>query len=137
MHDVIVHRVVDEDQVADVLRVGRNLQLESILHGAHAGHGVDGGAHAAEALSKQPRFTRVAPEDNVLNAAPHGAACPGFGYLTAIHLGVNPKVTFNPCNWVDIDSCRHSHSVERRDISFCSNFLTRTTALRARARLAI
>ena len=35
VHDVVVQCVADENQVANVLRVCRNLELERIFNGAH------------------------------------------------------------------------------------------------------
>jgi len=48
VNDVVVQAVRDENQVANVLGVRRNLELEGIFYGAHRGHGVDRGADSAE-----------------------------------------------------------------------------------------
>ncbi len=83
--------------------LGGICSLQRVFHRAHAGHRVNGGANSAEALGKQPCFARVASQQNVLDAAPHGAAGPGLRDTAAFHLHVNPKVTFNPRNWVYVD----------------------------------
>ena len=76
VHDVIVQSMVDQDEIADVLRVGRNFQLQRVFHRADAGHGVHRGAYAAETLREEPGFARVAALENALDAAPHGAGGP-------------------------------------------------------------
>ena len=104
VHDVIVQRVMDEDQVADELRVGRNLELQRVFDGADAGHRVNGGADAAESLREEPRLGRIAPDQNPLDAAPHRAARPGIPDAAAVDLHVDAQVTFNPRNGVDAHS---------------------------------
>src|SRR5208337_154059 len=104
MNDMVVQCVADENQVANVLRVCWNLELKGVFNGAHRGHGMDRGANSTEALRKHPAFTGVAPLQNRLNAAPHGAACPCLLHATAIDLDIDAQVTFNASYWVDSDS---------------------------------
>ena len=104
VHDVIVQGVADENQVANVLRVRRNLELERIFHGAHRGHGVDRGANSAEALRKDPAFAGIAPLQNRLNSAPHGAACPCLLHAAAIDLDIDAQMPFDAGYRVDSDA---------------------------------
>src|SRR5208282_4962705 len=108
MHDVIVQCVPDENQVADVLRVCRNLELERIFNGAHRGDGVDRGANSAEALRKNPAFAGIASEQNRLDSAPHGAARPCLLHGAPIDLDVDAQVPFDASYRVYRDA---SHNV--------------------------
>ena len=60
VHDVIVQRMRDQNQVADILRIQRDLQVQRVFHRTHAGHGMHRGAHAAEALGEEPGIARIA-----------------------------------------------------------------------------
>ena len=73
VHDVIVKGVRNQNQIADVLRIRGNGQLERVFDGAHARHRVHGRAYAAEALREHPCVARIAAAQNRFNAAPHGA----------------------------------------------------------------
>ena len=108
VHDVIVQGVRDQNQIADVLRVERHLQLQRVFHRAHAGHGVHRGAHAAEALGEQPGVARIAAAQNVFDAAPHGAGSPGIADRIVVHFHVDAEVAFNSGNGIDRDSFCHS-----------------------------
>jgi hypothetical protein len=101
VHDVVVQGVSDENQVPNVLRVRRNLELESIFYGAHRGHGVDRCAHSTEALRENPSFARIAPAQDRLNAAPHRAASPSSLHGSAIDLDVDSQVPFDASYRVD------------------------------------
>ena len=61
MHDVVLHVLGAEHQVADQFGVGRNDDAQRVLDGAHRGQGVHGGADAAGALGKRPGVARIAP----------------------------------------------------------------------------
>ena len=76
--DVIVQRVRDHDEVADVLRVLRDLELQRVLDRAHRRDGVHRGADAAEALREEPGVARVAPLQDPLDAAEHLPGRPGL-----------------------------------------------------------
>src|SRR5208283_2684462 len=95
MYDVVVQGMRDENQVANVLRVRRNLELERILYGAHRGYGVDRGANSTEALRKNPAFAGIAPEQNRLDSAPHGATRPCFLHGAPIDLDIDAQVPFD------------------------------------------
>src|SRR3954447_1946600 len=110
MDDVIVQAVRGEHQVADVLRVERDLQVEGVLHGAHRGDGVDGGADAADALGEQPRLARVTPLQDDLDAAPHLAGGPGVADLASVHLDVDAQMSFDAGDGIDYDALSHFRS---------------------------
>ena len=114
MHDVIVQPVVDQNQVADVLRVGRNLQLQRVFHGANARHRVHRGAYAAETLGEKPGFARVAALEDALDAAPHGARRPGIRNRAVFNFHVDAEMSFDSSDWVNGDALRHcERSYER------------------------
>ena len=59
----------NENQIADVLRIERDLEVERVFDGAHRRERVHGGADAAEALGEEPGLARVAAEEDALDAA--------------------------------------------------------------------
>ena len=95
MHDVIVQGVSNQNKVSDVLGIRRNFKLQCVFHGPNGGHRVDGSAHAAEALGKDPTFPGIAPFENGLDTAPHGAASPSLLNSAGLDFNVNAQVAFN------------------------------------------
>ena len=71
VHDVVVHGVRRDDEIADVLRVLRNLELQRVLHGPHRGNGVDGRADTAEPLGEHPRFAGISSFEDAFDATEH------------------------------------------------------------------
>jgi hypothetical protein len=99
--DVIVQRVADQDQIADVLRVGRDVERERIFDCAHGGDGVDGSADSAEALREDPAFAGITSTQNLFQSAPHGAAGPGLVDLAAIDFDVDAQMAFDASYGID------------------------------------
>jgi hypothetical protein len=97
----------NQDEIADVLGVERNFELQGVFHRAHAGHGVHRGAHAAEALGEEPGVAWVAAAENVLDAAPHGARSPCIADRIVVNFDIDAKVAFNSGYRVNRDSFRH------------------------------
>ena len=60
MHDVILHELGAEHEVADQFRIGWDDDVQRVLDGAHGGQRMHGGADAAGALGKGPRVARIA-----------------------------------------------------------------------------
>src|ERR1700739_1796262 len=60
MHGVILQRVGNEDQIADVLCIEGHLNAGSVFDGADRSDAMHRGADAAKALGKQPGFPRIA-----------------------------------------------------------------------------
>jgi hypothetical protein len=108
VNNVIVQGVSDENQIADVLSIGRNFEAQCIFHGPHRGHGVHRRANPAETLGKDPAFAWIAAAQNGLNAAPHGAACPGLLHGAGFNFHVDAQVAFDACNGINGHSVCHS-----------------------------
>ncbi len=104
MHDVIVHAMRGDDQVADVLRIERNFERERILDRAHRGDGVHGRAHPANALREHPGVARVAAFQDHLDAAPHLPGRPGLAYLAVVDLAVDAQMSFDAGDRIDDDA---------------------------------
>jgi len=104
VHDVIVQCMSNEDEVANVLRIGRNLQRERIFDGAYRGHSVNRRANTTETLRKYPAFARIAAAQNLLQSTPHGAARPGFLDRPTVDLNIDTQVPFNTSDRVDRDA---------------------------------
>ena len=105
VHDVIVHRVRDEDQVADVLGVHRNFEAERVLDRADRSDRVHRGTHPADPLREQPRVTRIPSLQDDLDSPPHLARRPGFLDRAAIHLHIDAEVSFDTGDRVYDDAC--------------------------------
>ena len=73
VHHMIVDVLRTYHQIADQLRVGRNLNLQRVFNCAHRGDPVHQRADAADALRQRPSFTRVATLQYQFDAAHHGA----------------------------------------------------------------
>jgi hypothetical protein len=107
VHDVIVHGVGGENDVADVLRVERYLQPHGVLHRSYRGNGMDGRAHPAETLGEQPRIPWVAALEDVLDATPHLAGRPRVLDLAPIDLDIDAKVALDSGDRIDDDALAH------------------------------
>src|SRR5581483_1305567 len=66
-----------------------------------------GRAHAAEALCKEPRISRIAPTQNLLDAAPHGARSPCIADDIVVDLNVDAEVSFNSSDRINGDALCH------------------------------
>ncbi len=108
VNDVVVHRVGGDDQVADVLRIERDFDVERILNRPHRSDRVDRGAHAADPLREEPGVARVAALENGLDATPHLARRPRVADPPAVDLDVDAQVALDPSDRVDGDSGCHS-----------------------------
>src|SRR5262249_56657988 len=100
------HRVRGQNQVPDVLRVRRPLEMERVLDGADRGDRVHRGADAAEPLREQPRLTRIAPLQDALDAAEHLARRPRLADDAAVDFRVDAEVTFDAGDGINGDT-RH------------------------------
>ena len=88
--DVVLNELHAVDQVPDQIRVGRDGDVQGILHGAAGGHGVHDGTNAADPLGKGPGVARVAPLHDDLDPAELGRMGPGVGDTTALRLRLDP-----------------------------------------------
>ena len=107
VHDMVVQRVRGDDQIADVLRVARNLELQRVLDCPHRGDRVHRGTDAAEALGEQPRVTGVAPLEDALDPSKHLPRRPGLRHPAAVDLDVDAQVAFNARHRIDRDMRAH------------------------------
>gem|GEM_PF-7086711 len=73
VNHVVLHVLGELHHVADDLRVRWHGDPQGVLHGTHRSQGVDRGAHATDALAERPGVPGVAPLEDQLQAAPHGA----------------------------------------------------------------
>ena len=108
MDNMILHRVLRHDNIAHVLGVQRNLHLESVLHRADGGDGVNGGADTAEALGIDPGILGGTPLEDGFNTAPHLGRRPGVGDGAAVDFHVDAQVPFDAGDGVESDA---SHGV--------------------------
>ena len=78
MHDVVVHVLRADHQVADEVCVLRNLPAQRIFDGAHRCDAVHQRADTADALREGPCVARVAPAQDDLETPHHGAGAVGL-----------------------------------------------------------
>ena len=105
--NVIVQGMRDENQITNVLRVGRHFQLQGVFHGTHAGHRMDGRTDAAKALREEPCITGIAAAKNLLDSTPHSAGRPGVADGVVVNLHIHAEMTFDSGDGVDRDSLCH------------------------------
>src|SRR5579872_848076 len=64
-------------------------------------------AHTAKPLREQPRITGIAPAQNLLDTAPHGARSPCIADRIVVNLDINAEVSFDSGDGINGDSFRH------------------------------
>jgi hypothetical protein len=101
---MIVHRMGDQNDVADVLGVGWYLELKRVLYCEYRCDRVDRGADTAEALGENTPLARIAPAQDCFKPALHGTACPSLFHRTCIDLNINAHIPFNASDWVYYDT---------------------------------
>ena len=103
MDDMILHRQRRRHDVADVVRVFRNTDLERILDGAHRSERMRRRADAADALDIGPRITRVAVVHDELEAAPGRAGRQGIRDFarTLVHIDLDAQMAFDSRDRID------------------------------------
>ena len=108
VHDVVVHELRADHQIADQLRIGGNRDFERIFDRAYRGDAVHQRAHAADALRERPGIARVAAPQNDFDAAHHGAGTRGPGDHRAVEFRLDPQVPLDPGDRIDDDGlCAH------------------------------
>jgi hypothetical protein len=109
VHDVIVHVLLGDHQVANQVGCLGDANAQRILHGADGSKRVNRGAHAAGALGEGPGLARVAPTQDDLDPAHHGARRVGLrDDVVGVRLGFDAQVTLNAGDGVDNYSFGHT-----------------------------
>jgi len=106
---MILHILDSNDDISDMFGIGRDLDIERILHGPDRGDGVHRCADTTEALGEVPGITGVAPLQYFLDAAEHGAAAPGVDNFAVAHFGLDAQMPFNAGYGVNDDLCHGAH----------------------------
>ena len=84
--------------------VGGTADAQRIFHRAHAGQRMHRGADAAYALGDGPGIARIAADQNLLQAAHHGAGAECVGDDAVFHHCLNAQVAFNASYGIDDDT---------------------------------
>ena len=96
MDEMILHRQRRRHDVADVVRVLRDADLQRVLHGTHRGERVRRRADAADALDVRPGIARIAVVHDELEAAPGRAGGDGVRDLAAlVHRDLRAQMAFD------------------------------------------
>ena len=93
--DMILHRMLGHDHVADILGVERHFHIQSVFHRTDRRDRMYRGADAAETLGIDPGILRRTSLQNRLNTAPHLRRRPGVSDSAAIYFHINSQVTFD------------------------------------------
>src|SRR6185312_599032 len=112
VHHVVLNVLRPRDDVANDLRVGGNLDAQSVLDGAHRSERMHGGAYAADTLCPDPRLARIAAAEDQLDPAEHGAGAPRVGDAASVHLGLNAEVALNASDRINNDAGHYFTSVD-------------------------
>ncbi len=105
---VILHVLGGLHDVADQLGGRRNADAQRVFDGADAGLRVNRGAHAADALGDGPGIAGIAADEDLLEAAHHGAGAVGVGDDAVLHHRFNAQVAFNASDGIDNNSWHSS-----------------------------
>ena len=107
VHDVVVHVLLGDHQVAQDVGVGRDGDVQRVFHGPDRGESVHGRAHAAGPLGERPGLTRVAPAQDDLDAAHHRSGAVGIrDHVLVVHVGFDAEVALDPSQGVNHDASR-------------------------------
>ena len=71
MNNVITYAESSHNQIADVLCIQGNLQVQCVLDRPDRGNGMNGGSDPAYPLGKNPGIPGIAALENNFHAAPH------------------------------------------------------------------
>ncbi len=111
MHDMVVHVLRRDHQVADDLRVRRHRIVQRVLDRADRGDAMHQRADAADALRKHPGVAWVAAVQDDLDPAHHRARAGGAGDpAIGISFRLDTQMPFDPGHGIDDDSL-WSHGV--------------------------
>ena len=95
VHDVIMDVLAGGDEVAQQPGVHRRIDVERGLDRTDRGERVHRRTHPADALREIPGVPRVAADEDLLQAAPHGGGGPGLGDLPAVDLRLDAQMPFD------------------------------------------
>ena len=95
MDNVILHVLNRFDDVADQAGIRRDFNFQGIFNSSHGAECMYRRSNTTDALGESPGIPGIAPLQDDLDAAEHGAAAPRFGHLSAVNLNFKPQVAFD------------------------------------------
>ncbi len=72
MHDMVKYSVGSHHQVADILSIQGNFQIQCVLDRPDRGNSMNGSSDPANSLGKDPGIPGITALQDDFNAAPHG-----------------------------------------------------------------
>ena len=91
-----------QHNVADDISVVRHFNTNGIFDGVNRSQSVYAGTDAADTFNERPRIARVAPLQDDLQPAKHGAAGDGIGdHILIVNIHFAAHVAFDARNRVD------------------------------------
>ena len=107
VHHVVLDELGAEHEVAHQLRVLGDGDAQGVLHRPHAGEGVHGGAHAADALGEGPGIAGIAALEDLLDAADHGAGAEGVRHDAILDHRLDAEMTLDAGDGINDDAVAH------------------------------
>ena len=92
---VVVHILGAEHQVAHQFSIGRDGDVQRILHGTNRGQGVHSGADPAHPADKGPGIARVATFQDLFQQTDHGPRRIGIGDLAVLNFCFHPQMSLD------------------------------------------
>ena len=111
VHHVVVDLLHAEHKVADIGRIGRNVEavvsvVTGVFQGSCGSKAMDIGAHAADTLCKMLHIPGVAVFENGFKAPEEGANAAGVGNLAVLHFHFNAQMPFHAGQRIDDNGTR-------------------------------
>ena len=111
VHDMVMRVKRRIHQVADDVRVFRDLDPDCVFHATHGRQCVNAGANPANTLNEGPSVTRIATFQNDFEPTPHCAGALGVGNdIIVIDHGLHAQVSFDTRDRIHDDTtiCHYS-----------------------------
>lgn len=105
MDQVVMHLEVELHQIANRIRVLRNLNAQRIFYCPHRGQRMGAGTDSADSFGECPRIARITPFEDHLESAPHR---PGRDRVTdhtvVVDIDLDPHMAFDTGHGIDDDA---------------------------------
>jgi hypothetical protein len=95
VHDMVMHILGTDHQVADEVGIGGDLVLEGVLYRADRGETMNQSADATDALREGPGVPGIAALQDGLDPAHHGPGGIGLRDVGTVHLGLDTQVSLD------------------------------------------
>ena len=106
MDNMILDELGSFDQGTHQASVFWDFNAKRVFDRPNRGERMNGGAHPTDTLGEYPGFTWITTNQDLLDAAEHGAGTPGILHKTSLDLCFDPQVSFNARQGVNNNTLR-------------------------------